>query len=152
MSKKLGGGYRYVCSEIENAWYDRYLSARNNSVRCAIVDENDVIVGVVYLLNIDDINRCADLHIMIGNEDNRGKGVGFFAVSSIINHAFYNLNLKRLQLEVLEYNEHAQALYKKAGFVLEGRKRKAVFKDGQYVDELIMGLLRDEYQRVNSSG
>ena len=89
---------------------------------------------------------------MIGNEDNRGKGIGTFAVTSIVNHAFFNLNLRRLQLEVLEYNQVAQKLYTKIGFVEEGRKRKAVFKDGQYVDELIMGLLRDDYLRAHSSG
>lgn len=150
--KEPWGGTRFVNSEVDNAWYDNYLSSRSNSVRCAIVDENDVIVGCVYLLNIDYINLCADLHIMIGNEDNRGKGIGTFAVTSIVNHAFYNLNLRRLQLEVLEYNQVAQKLYAKIGFVEEGRKRKAVFKDGQYVDELIMGLLRDDYLRAHSSG
>lgn len=145
LSKKLGGVYRFVNSDVDNAWYDRYLDSRNNSVRCSIVDENDIIVGCVYLLNIDTINRSGELHIMIGNKVNRGKGIGTFAVSSIIDHAFQDLNLRRLQLEVLESNEIAQKLYRKMGFVEEGRKRKAVFKDGQYVDEIIMGLLRDDY-------
>lgn len=121
-------------------------------MRCAIVDENDVIVGCVNLLNIDDINRCAELHIMVGSEENRGKGIGSFAVFSIVNHAFYNLNLRRIQLEVLSNNQAAQKLYHKMGFIEEGRKRKAVYKDGQYVDEIIMGLLRDEYVRAHSSG
>ena len=145
--QKISGGYRFVNSEVDNSWYDRYLNSRSNSVRCAIVDANDVIIGCVYLLKIDSINLCADLHIMIGNEEHRGKGVGTFAVSAMVNHAFFNLNLRRLQLEVLEYNQTAQKLYKKNGFVEEGRKRKAIFKDGQYVDELIMGLLREEYKK-----
>lgn len=94
---------------------------------------------------------------MIGNEDNRGKGIGTFAVTSIVDHAFFNLNLRKLQLEVfelevLEYNQVAQKLYRKIGFVEEGRRCKAVFKDSQYVDELIMGLLRDDYLRAHSSG
>ena len=88
---------------------------------------------------------------MIGSKENQGKGIGTFAVSSIVNHAFFNLNLRRLQLEVLEHNQIAQKLYKKIGFVEEGRKRMAVFKDGQYVDEILMGLLRDEYTVANSS-
>ena len=148
--KILGGGTRFVNSEVDNAWYERYLNARGNSVRCAIADENDVILGCVYLLNIDSINLCADLHIMIGNEEYRGKGIGTFAVSSMVNHAFFNLNLRRLQLEVLDYNTVAQRLYAKVGFIEEGRKRKAVFKNGHYVDE--MGLLRDDYVEANSSG
>lgn len=89
---------------------------------------------------------------MIGSKENQGRGIGTFAVSSIVNHAFYNLNLRRLQLEVLEYNLAAQKLYRKIGFIEEGRKRKAVFKDGKYVDEIIMGLLRDDYVREICSG
>lgn len=153
LSKNLGGGgTRYINSDVDNAWYDRYLNTRSNSVRCAIVDENDVIIGCVYLLNIDSINLCADLHIMIGSKENQGRGIGTFAVTSIVDHAFFNLNLRRLQLEVLEYNQAAQKLYRKIGFIEEGRKRKAVFKDGNYVDEIIMGLLRDDYVRANCSG
>lgn len=149
LSKSLGGGARFVGSEVDNAWYDCYLDSRSNSVRCAIVDDEDVIVGCVYLLDIDYINLSADLHIMIGEKECRGKGVGTFAIASMVNHAFFNLNLRRIQLEVLDSNEVAKNLYKKIGFVEEGRKRKAVYKTGKYVDEIIMGLLREEYQPIN---
>lgn len=52
---------------------------------------------------------------------------------------------------MLEYNQVAQKLYKKIGFIEEGRKRKAVYKNGEYIDELIMELLRDEYKQINCS-
>lgn len=146
-----GGGYHYINSDVDYEWYDRYLKSRSNNVRCAIVDENDSIVGCIFLLNIDNINRSAELHIMIGNKENQGKGIGTFAVSSIVNHAFNNLNLNRLQLEVLEYNIVARNLYKKIGFKEEGIKRKAVFKNGKYVDEIIMALLREDYEIVNTT-
>ena len=86
---------------------------------------------------------------MIGEKDCRGKGVGTFAIASMVNHAFSNLNLRRIQLEVLDSNEVAKNLYKKIGFVEEGRKRKAVYKNGKYVDEIVMGLLREEYQPMS---
>ena len=106
-----------------------------------------MIVGCVYLLNIDNINLSADLHIMIGEKENRGKGIGSYAVKALVEHAFYNLNLRRIQLEVLEYNTAARALYRKIGFIEEGIKRKAVYKNGEYVDELIMALLKEDYYK-----
>ncbi len=145
--KNLGGGYRFVGEDVDNAWFDRYLQSRDNSVRIAITDEDDMILGCVYLLNIDNINLSADLHIMIGESCNRGKGIGTYAVTSVVEHAFYNLNLHRIQLEVLEYNSVARTLYKKIGFKEEGIKRKAVYKNGEYFDELIMALLREDYCR-----
>ena len=103
------------------------------------------------MLDIDSVNHSAELHIMIGNKENRGKGIGTFAVSSIVNHAFNNLNLHRVSLDVLDYNIAAQNLYRKVGFKEEGRKRKAVFKNGEYVDVIVMGLLREEYKIINAS-
>ena len=147
LAKNLGGGYRFIGEEVDRAWFDRYLQSRNNSVRLAVVDENDVIVGCVYFLNIDNINLSADLHIMIGEKENRGKGIGSYAVKALVEHAFYNLNLRRIQLEVLEYNTAARALYRKIGFIEEGIKRKAVYKNGEYVDELIMALLKEDYYK-----
>lgn len=63
----------------------------------------------------------------------------------MVEHAFYNLNLRRIQLDVLETNEVAKSLYRKIGFVEEGVKRKAVYKKGEYINEIIMALLREEY-------
>ncbi len=105
---------------------------------------DEELVGCVYLLNIDGINRCGDLHIMLGDERYRRQGIGTYAVRTMINHAFYNLNLRRIQLEVLATNTAAQALYLKVGFLQEGIKRKAVYKNGQYVDEILMALIKDD--------
>ena len=68
---------------------------------------------------------------MIGKEEYRGKGVGTFAIRTMISHAFFNLNLRRIQLGVLENNIIAINLYKKVGFIEEGRKRKAIYKNGR---------------------
>lgn len=140
----LGAPYRYINEDVDRQWYDQYLHARSNSVRCAIVDENDEILGLISLLDIDSINRSAELHIMIGGAENRGKGVGTFAVRAMIEHAFDNLNLRRIELGVLETNEPAIRLYEKAGFVREGVKRQSNYKSGRYVNMIMMGLLRND--------
>ena len=143
LSENLGGVYRFVNDDVEKNWYEQYLSTRNSNVRCAILRDEE-LVGCVYLLNIDGINRCGDLHIMLGDERYRRQGIGTYAVRTMINHAFYNLNLRRIQLEVLATNTAAQALYLKVGFLQEGIKRKAVYKNGQYVDEILMALIKDD--------
>jgi RimJ/RimL family protein N-acetyltransferase len=56
------------------------------------------------------------------------------------------MNLNRLWLLVLESNAHAIRLYQKQGFRLEGRMRQAVFRDGRYVDYLVMSILDGEYR------
>lgn len=81
---------------------------------------------------------------MIGDCENQGKGIGTFAVKEMINHAFYNLNLHRIELTVLEDNVRAIHLYEKCGFKYEGRKRKAKYKNGKFVDMKMYAILREE--------
>ena len=52
------------------------------------------------------------------------------------------LNLERLELEVYADNEAAISLYKRFGFEHEGTLRKHAFRDGVYVDSIMMGRLR----------
>lgn len=141
----LGAPFRYINKEVDEKWFDSYMSNRSNAVRCAIVDQNDdVILGLVSLVSIDHLNQCAEFHIMIGNAENQGKGIGTFATKEMIHHAFYNLNLHRVELTVLEDNKRAQKLYEKVGFVREGVKRQAKYKSGKFVNMLMYSLLKDE--------
>lgn len=142
----LEAPYRFISNDVDEKWYDNYLHNRDKQVRCAIVsDESDDILGLVSLTDIDSINQSAKLHIMVGKEENRGKGLGTFAVTEIVKHAFLNLNIQRIELSTLEYNIKAQKLYEKVGFLREGIKRKSIYKNGQWVDQYIYGLLKDEF-------
>ena len=49
--------------------------------------------------------------------------------------------VSRIELSVFERNQRAVQLYRKFGFEVEGRRRRAIFRDGEYLDDLIMALL-----------
>lgn len=143
----LGAPYRFINSEVDYKWYDSYMLSRHNTVRCVIVDkENDAVIGLISLINIDNINRSCTIGIMIGETKARGKGAGTFAMKKMIEHAFYNLNMERVELTVLTDNKNALKLYEKVGFTCEGTKRNCVYKQGTYKDMKIMSILKDEYR------
>lgn len=143
----LGAPFRYINLDVDNDWYDSYMKNRNTTVRCAIVSEENEnkILGLVSLTNINYLNQSAIFHIMIGNEEYQGKGIGTFATKEILNHAFKNLNINRIELSVIESNIRAIKLYEKVGFIREGTKRKSIFKNGEFIDVVMMSVLRDEY-------
>lgn len=141
---KLGAPFRYIDLSIDEIWYETYLNNRNNTIRCAITDEKDLILGLVSLTNIDYLNKSAILHIMVG-PNNQNKGVGTFGIKEILNHAFLNYNLQRVELEVLEDNEIAKKVYEKVGFQKEGIKRNVCYKNGKYKNMIIMSILKDEF-------
>lgn len=143
--RNLGAPFRYINYEVDKYWYNNYIKNRSTTIRCSIVNESDDIVGLISLASINQLNQSADLHIMIGEASNQSKGIGTFAVKEILNHAFNNLNLNRVQLQVLEYNKKAIGLYEKLGFKVEGRRRQTVYKDGRFVDMIMYSILRKEY-------
>lgn len=141
----LGAPFRYINLETDERWFDNYMNNRQNTVRCAIVDSDDQIIGLTSLTNIDLQNRSAVFHIMIGDSVNHGKGIGSFAIKEILKHAFLNLNMNRIELSVLENNARARHTYEKLGFVLEGTKRKAIYKKGEFVNICIYSMLISDY-------
>jgi RimJ/RimL family protein N-acetyltransferase len=63
--------------------------------------------------------------------------------------SFYGFNVRglhRLQLEMLAENDAMRKAAQRCGFVLEGTLRRASWVSGEFLDELIFGLLVDEWQ------
>lgn len=146
---RLGATFRYINPEVDERWFNSYMENRSGTVRCAIADSDDpdVILGLISLCDINNLSRSCQLHIMIGEKSQRGRGMGYFAVSEILRHAFEDLNLNRVELCVLPDNEPALGLYRKAGFQQEGLLRQYAFKNGEYKDMLIMSVLREEWKK-----
>ncbi len=104
------------------------------------------VVGTVSLHDINWTSRHGTFSIVIWNTEYHGKGIGTEATSLMLRYAFEYLNLHRVKLEVYEYNEVGLHIYKKLGFVEEGRWRKQRYLKGKYYDVVLMGILREEWQ------
>jgi RimJ/RimL family protein N-acetyltransferase len=100
------------------------------------------IVGFVILRNISAIHRSTELGIRIGEEADRGRGMGKEAARQVLQFCWQVLNLNRVQVSVLAGNERALRLYRALGFAPEGNLRQAQFIDGHWKDVIIMGVLR----------
>jgi UDP-4-amino-4,6-dideoxy-N-acetyl-beta-L-altrosamine N-acetyltransferase len=136
--------YMPLSKAEEERWFERQLESQNDKV-FAIETEDGTHIGNIGLHRIDWKNRCAVLGIFIGEKDYWGKGYGPDAIRALLRFAFGEMNLHRVELEVLDYNSRAIRCYEKCGFKLEGRRREAMFRDGRYHDALIMGILREEF-------
>ncbi|MCC7209608.1 MAG: GNAT family N-acetyltransferase [Anaerolineae bacterium] len=113
---------------------------------------DDKLIGFVALFNIKWSNGSAVLAIGIGEPDYRGKGYGSDALALAVGYAFRELNLHRVGLSVISYNARAIRTYEKVGFVREGMRREAIHRDGRRYDEVLMGILRTEWEQRRAQG
>jgi RimJ/RimL family protein N-acetyltransferase len=140
-------GYRFpITEEMEADWIDAVLKDQSRSrVVLAIEDNADgVLVGFGYLNSIDWFARNAEFGILIGARERQGRGLAEETLRLITGYAFETLNLHKIYLRVVAFNERALTLYSRFGFIEEGRQREQAFQRGAYHDVVLMGLLRAE--------
>lgn len=106
------------------------------------------LVGTCAFSQLDADNGSALFHITIGEADAWGHGFGTEATQLMVDHAFGSLGLHRIGLFVFEFNERAIRAYRRSGFVVEGRSRESVWRDGRWWDELAMSILDSDWRRA----
>jgi len=127
--------------------YDEAVTGDGDSVYRFIICrlDDDEPVGRTDVFDIDRTNGNCAFGIAIGDPQLWGQGLGTDAVNAIVDFCFGELRMERVWLDTDADNHRAQASYRKAGFVEEGRLRHAWFQDGGWLDDVRMAMLRDEW-------
>lgn len=102
------------------------------------------LVGSATLWGIDPHNRLAHLGISL-RPAHRGRGLAVDIVRVLCRYGFSTLGLRRLQAETLADNTAMIRAALRVGFIQEGTLRCSAWVSGQFVDEVILGLLDTEW-------
>ncbi|MGX9889154.1 GNAT family N-acetyltransferase [Streptomyces sp. NPDC002276] len=108
------------------------------------------LLGEVVLHEWDPTARSCTFRTLLGPRG-RGRGIGTEATRLIVGHAFEQLGLHRIQLEVYGNNHRARRVYEKVGFVVEGVRREARLRDGEWVDDVLMAILDHEWAALTAT-
>ena len=112
-----------------------------------IFNENSLLIGYVKVKIINHISRRGKLSIGIFNPSYRDNGLGTEILQLITDYSFSHLNLVSLELNVFTNNPRAIACYSKIGFKKVGIRRKADYVNGEFLDDLIMDMLKKEWRK-----
>lgn len=107
-------------------------------------------IGLVRITDVDNTNQtaCVGLDVL---ETHRGRGHAAKIMRLIQKYCFKYLNMHHLWLLVFDDNIPAIRTYRKTGFRLEGVLREHLYRDGLWHDYLYMGILKEEWERDNTS-
>lgn len=131
---------------IQSTWRDRQEGKAYIFGMETIQEQK--LIGSLGLHNVDWQNRTAEFGIAIWNKQYWEQGLGAEATILILKYAFEQLNLNRVELRVFAFNERAKTMYTKVGFQQVGKRRKALYRDGMYHDELLMDYLKEEWDKA----
>lgn len=139
--------YKGVTVSQHRIWYDKYSSDDTRIEFIMISKDNGFKIGTIGLSSIDYKNQKAEFGILIGERQERGKGLAYEASNAVLNYAISELNLHKIKLEVFSDNILAIKLYTKLGFKEEGILRQEIFKKAAFKDVTIMALLKEWFQK-----
>ncbi|MEF9904928.1 GNAT family N-acetyltransferase [Streptomyces sp. P9-A2] len=107
--------------------------------------DGGTLVGTAALWGIDNHNRSA--HIGLGLlPSSRGKGYGTDVVAVLCHYGFVVRGLQRLQIETLSDNAAMLRSAERNGFVREGVLRSSAWVMGEFMDEVLLGLLVQDWK------
>ncbi|WP_399885169.1 GNAT family N-acetyltransferase [Streptomyces sp. BBFR51] len=130
--------------EVLRDWYGT-RGAQTDRLDLAVTDPaGGEVLGEVVLHDWEPEHRSCTFRTLVGARG-RGRGMGTEAVRLIVGHGFEQLGLHRIQLDAYGYNHRALRVYEKVGFVREGVRREAEWRNGAWVDEVLMSVLDHEW-------
>lgn len=128
---------------------EHFKNFKEGSGRLMFSIENleGVTVGGINLNSIDERNGTFSIGMQV-DRDHRGKGYGTAAMDIVLGYAFNERRLNKYYGAVLKGNIPSETMLKKLGCLEEGRRRQMVYTDGKYHDEILFGLLKEDYMKL----
>jgi len=135
--------------QCQQYWQTSQADPPSRLIFKAVDNDSGDVVGHIELDGFDSENQSAFIsRVLVGQDTQRGQGIGRSIVLQLVNIAFSQLALHRLAVGVMDFNTTAIRCYEKCGFQYEGRYRDIVKYEDQYYSVVTMSLLRNEWQQA----
>lgn len=134
-----------ITKESQIDWYN--IIRNDNTQSTWVVDVDGTNIGIVSL-KIDSLNKRGFWAYYIGNFAYLGKGIGKQIELNMLIYVFEILNLNKLTCEVFEFNDRVVKIHEKYGSRIEGNLKNHIYKNGEYYNVVIMGILKSEWEQI----
>jgi RimJ/RimL family protein N-acetyltransferase len=108
------------------------------------------LIGCAGLFGIQWMHQIASLGIAIGDPAYWGKGYGTDGLKLLLGYAFRELNLYRVGSSTISYDIRSIKAHEKVGFRQEGIQRSFIQREGRRFDLIIFGILRPEWEALQT--
>ena len=125
-----------------DSWIARCIG--QEPARDLVITHHGRLVGVCGIEIGEGVNAyTGEIGYWLGDA-HWGQGIASSAFALFLTYVWDTFDVERLEARVFAWNPASARVLEKNGFVLEGTRRKAIHKDGEFVDERLYSLLRGE--------
>ncbi len=130
-----------------NDYFREHLKAPDNKREFGLVAELDgkVIGSAALTRGINRLAHSGEIQHLMVNPTAQGQGVGSALLEAVVALSENMLNLSRVVHYIPVENARALNLHRKSGFVIEGRMRDGLFRDGRYLDVYVLARVRNAF-------
>ena len=141
IARNLTDKFPYPYTEEKGRWFIEFARS-NEPNHIMAIDVGGEAVGGIGIHPQEDIEcKNAEMGYWIG-EPFWGKGIMTKAIIQMVDYGFDNFEIERIYARPFGTNIGSQKALEKAGFVLEARFEKTLYKFGEFEDELIYAVRR----------
>ena len=132
--------------EMDQEWVERGIDFKEEDARLmfAIESLSGQLVGGINLGGKDQKNGTFGFGLRVYRPYRR-KGYAEDAVRIILRYAFHELRFQKCNSSCVETNKASIALHQKLGFKEEGIRRRTIYTNGKYYDQILFGLTIEEF-------
>jgi [ribosomal protein S5]-alanine N-acetyltransferase len=113
--------------------------------------EDDTYIGNARLGEFDWINRVCIYGRLLGNRDYQGHGYGTEVLILLLRYGFHILGFNRIWSAAVSANKVSLASNDRVGMLREGIQRQSIFKNGEFVDGVVLAMLREGFDEKHGS-
>jgi len=144
VSRLLRDQFPFPYTKSDAKTWIKYACNQHPETNFVIANEEEMIGSIGINLKEDVHKYSAEIGYWLG-EPFWNKGIASEAVKIITEFAFKNFLLNRIYANVFEGNDASEKVLQKAGYIKEATLRQAVFKGGNFLDQYIYAVIKEDF-------
>lgn len=137
--------YLPLSEEEENDWFENLYKRKSQELVLMIIANGDKPIGTIGLNRINYKDGTATTGTVIGEKDYWDMERAEEGKMLLLNYAFNTLNLRKICSNVIEFNKRSYQYNLKCGYTEEGRRKKQLYREGRYWDEIFMAVFKEDW-------
>ena len=134
--------------DSQKKWFSS-LNARNDIISF-MIEVDKTPCGILNITDIDYINKKCSWGYYIAIKEKRSLPLAMALEWNLYDYVFDDLNLNKLEGEIFSFNKGVLRIHQMCGSEIEGVLKQHIYKNGEFFDVTVTGLLKEHWLKIRN--